>query len=623
MWSPYSIENKSMDLSYDVYMDENGNLIPQNMSQELYIHSSSVTYEEYRNNNVTLIEDNVMIGNTMVNSSAMIVNNLNYPVEYIVSFNLIGEKRYFDYGSDGYSILNGTSTNISGIPVRWQSSGFVRGVKAYSNGTDALILPYAVDLKSGGAFFIDPTIGKKPLGETCSIYYYGSVSATLSAPSSAALGETITLSVTINSLSGSSPRKVNFYVSGDGQTDNIYSTSVTNGNTYSTSWTDNIPGNLTFCANYLYDRETCDYRGHIYTSYGYASLGSVSIHMDTVYKWIGYDGNNAIYLSSVGETPTIDLISDNNTAKINEKNGYRENAFSFNVSYSQTYTSDNNQVGCLLTNLYLGGSGVVATDCQGIGGPYVLLQGQLSNGPSASYLCVASSSDYSVYMGNVNSNGDSNAGEIASLMIDAFSVAASIAASEFSIPLGVLGFISSLISSVHETCGATTKVEDSGKVWQCFVLNGDDTSTYGSIEWANYSAGTRLKLTFPENALGSTGSSLTILGCSVGYDGDINFNETFSFIPAFAIYGDTENSNHDFVSGVNLYFNPVGTNTFYEVTSGSDSRFVFYANSDTTYNVFSGPNVHDISYVGNLPSGGHTITTGNLGSACGPIDAIV
>ena len=117
--SPYSIENKSMFLSYDVYMDENGNLIPQNMSQELYIHSSSVTYEEYRNNNVTLIEDNVMIGNTMVNSSAMIVNNLNYPVEYIVSFNLIGEKNYFAYGSSGYSILNGTSvrkTIMTGKP---------------------------------------------------------------------------------------------------------------------------------------------------------------------------------------------------------------------------------------------------------------------------------------------------------------------------------------------------------------------------------------------------------------------------------------------------------------------------------------------------------------------------
>ncbi|MCL4420719.1 MAG: hypothetical protein M1477_03405 [Candidatus Thermoplasmatota archaeon] len=77
MWSPYSIENKSMFLSYYVYMDENGNHIPQNMSQELYIHSSSVTYEEYRNNNVTLIENNIMIGNTMVNSSATIVNNLN------------------------------------------------------------------------------------------------------------------------------------------------------------------------------------------------------------------------------------------------------------------------------------------------------------------------------------------------------------------------------------------------------------------------------------------------------------------------------------------------------------------------------------------------------------------
>ena len=141
MWSPYSIENKSMALSYDVYMDENGNLIPQNMSQELYIHSSSVTYEEYRNNNLTLIENNIMIGNTMVNSSAMIVNNLN-----------IGGKRYFIYGSSGLSLINGTSTNISGVPVRWQSSGFVRGVKAYSNGTDALILPYAVHLRSGGIF---------------------------------------------------------------------------------------------------------------------------------------------------------------------------------------------------------------------------------------------------------------------------------------------------------------------------------------------------------------------------------------------------------------------------------------------------------------------------------------
>ena len=105
--SPYSIENKNMSLSYYVYVDENGHLIPQNMSLELYIHSSSVTYEEYRNNNVTLIENNIMSGNTMGNSSAMIVNNL------------VGEKRYFDYGSSGYSILNGTSvrkTIMTGKP---------------------------------------------------------------------------------------------------------------------------------------------------------------------------------------------------------------------------------------------------------------------------------------------------------------------------------------------------------------------------------------------------------------------------------------------------------------------------------------------------------------------------
>ncbi|MCW6168694.1 MAG: hypothetical protein LVQ96_02620 [Thermoplasmatales archaeon] len=608
-------------------MDENGNLIPQNMTPEFSIHSSSITYEEYRNNNVTLIVNNVMTGNTIVNSSAMIVNNLNYPVEYIVSFDLVGERSYFTYGSS-VSLLNGTSTNISGIPVRWQSNGFVRGVKAYSNGTNALIIPYAVDLRSGGAFFIDPTIGKKPLGESCSIYYYGDISATLNAPSSTALGDTITLSVTINSLSGSSPRKVNFYISGGGQTQNIHSTSVTDGNTYTASWTDNIIGNITFCANYLYDRETYDYRGHVYTSYWYSSLGSVSIHMDTnPYKWIGYDGNNAIYLSSVGFTPPINLINEKGSTKINEKNGYRENAFAFNVSYSQAYTSNNNQEGCLLTNLYLSGSGIVATDCYGIGGPYVMLQGQLNSGPSGSYLSVASGSDYSVHMGDVNSSGNSNAGEIASLMIGAFSLAASIAAPEFSIPLGVLGVISSaLISSVHETSGATTKVEDSGKVWQCFVLNGDDTSTYGSIERANYSAGTRLKLTLPANALRSTGSSLTILGCSVGYDGNVNFSKTIPLVPAYAIYGSTENSNNVSIGGVNLYFNPAGTDIYYEVTSNnyagssSYSDFVFYANSYTTYNVFYGPNVYDLSYVGNLPNGGHSITTGGLGSSFGPRD---
>ena len=136
MWSPYSIENKSIDISYNVFIGENGNLIPQNMTPEFSIHSSSITYEEYRNNNATLIVNNVMIGNTMVNSSAVIVNNLNYPVEYIISFDLIGERSYFTYGSS-VSLLNGTSTNISGIPVRWQSNGFVRGVKAYSNGTNA------------------------------------------------------------------------------------------------------------------------------------------------------------------------------------------------------------------------------------------------------------------------------------------------------------------------------------------------------------------------------------------------------------------------------------------------------------------------------------------------------
>jgi len=249
MWSSYSIENKSMALSYNVYMDENGNLVPQNMTPEFSIHSLSETYEEFRNNNVTLIENNIMIGNTMVNSSAIVINNLNYTVEYIISFDLIGKKSNFAYGSSGYSILNGTSTNISGIPVTWQSSGFLREVKAYSNGTDALILPYAVDLKHGRAFFIDPTVGR-PMRVPCTVEYYGGITATLSAPSSTIPGQTITLSLTITSVSGTSSREVKFYVCGGGRTENVYTVKASDGNTYTYNWNVNINGNITFTADY-------------------------------------------------------------------------------------------------------------------------------------------------------------------------------------------------------------------------------------------------------------------------------------------------------------------------------------------------------------------------------------
>lgn len=618
MWSPYSIENKSMALSYDVYMDENGNLIPQNMSRELYIHSSSVTYEEYRNNNVTLIEDNVMIGNTMVNSSAMIVNNLNYPVEYIVSFNLIGEKRYFDYGSDGYSILNGTSTNISGIPVRWQSSGFVRGVKAYSNGTDALILPYAVDLKSGGAFFIDPTIGKKPLGETCSIYYYGSVSATLSAPSSTALGDTITLSVTINSLSGSSPREVNFYVSGHGQTDNIYSTSVTNGNTYSTSWTDNIVGNLTFCANYLYDKETCDYSGHIYTSYGYSSLGSKSIHGSSMENAIGYNGNNVIYYGPSQGFPIgnpFNLLQTKGSTEDNifyDQHYYMvENVFGLNATYAvQEATS-----GKIHVRLFLGTSGLIFNNDTTYGNP--MKMDSVSLGVTISNALTGVCTHLET-LDNVGSNiiggsqGENYNRSVGSSIISSADIVASLLSASFSmlaLPSIVLGVLAIVLGGSSQT----TQNSGNGQVNECFPVD-NEVGIGGGYQFLNYSAGTEVFVKIPSSDSGNN-MEVNIEAISDSQPtNEIEFSKSFIFVPGFVIQGKVCNSTtpNSGYGGLPIFFENLKTGAISRIFTNNSGnykgQYMFFADQDTEYKIMVGS---DTTPMNNYDQ---TYTTSNFGS---------
>jgi len=606
MWSSYSIENKSMALSYNVYMDENGNLVPQNMTPEFSIHSLSETYEEFRNNNVTLIENNIMIGNTMVNSSAIVINNLNYTVEYIISFDLIGKKSNFAYGSSGYSILNGTSTNISGIPVTWQSSGFLREVKAYSNGTDALILPYAVDLKHGRAFFIDPTVGKKPFGPTCTFQYYGDISATLNAPSSTAYGDTITLSVTINSLSGESSRKVNFYVSGDGQRQKVYSTTVTNGNTYTTSWTDNIVGNLTFCANYLYDKATCIeyYRGHVFIefSYGYSPLGSKSIHGISIENAIGYMGNGVIYIGSSSnayENWTIPAKFGTETAY-----SYSEKCEQNSISVSEIYTEN-----CI--DLSNGGGIQVSLDVASAGGI------AFYNHPVEPY-GIFSYSNISASLGNKNSglklviNRCDNSAVNLTLCLaksgntvlsgvrTALGIAALVLPSPFDVGAGILSLLvpSGVASNAY-------KMNSDSQVYEHFVPN----PAYMGKSGGTFGIGIYLTLVISPSDYNMTGNSLTIEAQNHVYceNGGATGSYTFPIYPSYVVFGTLYGSNGQGLGGVPLYFRDNANNEVYEITTinkGSHTgHFIFYANQYTNYTIWYGNDFIPLK----------TFTTGSFG----------
>jgi len=588
MWSSYSIENKSMAFSYHVFMDESGILIPQNLTEVYSVSSGGIQYSEFQNSNVTLIERNDLIDRTMINSSALLINKASYS-NYIITFDLLGSRRYFLYGSAGYNLVRNDSTHVGGIPVKWQNKGFTTAIKEYDNGTDLLVVPYVIHLSRGNAFFIDPTVGK-PMRQPCRIVNYGNVYGTLSAPSSAFLGQTITLSLTVTSIHGSSPRKVKFYVCGSSANENVYTTSVSAGNTYSYNWNVNLKGNMRFYVEYFSGEEYClPYKSSIYSC-----LGSVSISEPSIIIARGYDGNNKIYMNTMGSVsssfspPVTQLFSECNYVKLNLKHGYRANAFGFGASYMAQFFRSGLDI-----HFYLGGSGWVATNCtglgSGIGGPIELFNVTLGSGMPSATTYIIPGTDRAVHMVTGSEcHGDNITGVITPLMIGIFATVAGVVIPEVSVPAAVLSTIMSLISISGGQRGWTHCILGPGSVYQCFNFNGNDYVTSGSVEAANYSAGTEVSLCIPNNYISESGTYVTVAGCSEALDGSISFDRSFELTPAFVVYGYLDGSNGAPLSNTHLYLRDNSNGVVYEITTMNGKHagyFYFYADQGINYSV--------------------------------------
>ena len=439
---------------------------------------------------------------------------------------------------------------------------------------ECLIIPYAVDLRSGGAFFIDPTIGKKPLGESCSIDYYGDISATLNAPSSTALGDTITLSVTITSLSGSSPREVNFYISGDGQTENIYSTSVTNGNTYSTSWTDNIIGNLTFCANYLYDRETCDYDGHVYTNYGYSSLGSKSIHGGSIINGIGYMGNGVIYIGTANSNQYFNTTEGVAMEKDYDSYGVKceQNYISLATGYTENYVH------------VASGSYIEVVLCLGSAGGIDFYNNPLEPWELFSYTNLSArlvtNGRMTVEIENsfnnaVNLTEGSHCGgiSVAGGIKDLMAISASLLppSLDFAVAIAALLIPTGVATDYQETSIGQ------GTVFEHFLPNPLDLNKSGG----SFGAGTQIQLDIYPSAYSDT-SSLTVRADNhvICKNGGASVSYTYSIDPSFAIRGHVKKSGN-YLKFFSLYLKNDDNGNLYKIITTGQGYYIFYANANT------------------------------------------
>ena len=249
--------------------------------------------------------------------------NVKHGGSYIVLFNALSSST----DNNNYtSMVSNSNINLNGIDI----SGNHQYIVHQSNHNLVESSPYYFyGVPSNGSVYIDPVI--KP-----ATTYYGKYTWSLSgntqvSNSDILSGGNIKLSVGVTSYSASSsnPTTLDFMVSNSTENECVNSVSVGGTGTYSYNWHSNLNGNVHFYAKYI---SYCYYRPCQPTSNSYSNIGGSNFKVTKYLNYMGYDGNNVIYLST--------------HASLNEKiygNEYSNSSSTFN-SNAGHYCFGNNSI---------------------------------------------------------------------------------------------------------------------------------------------------------------------------------------------------------------------------------------------------------------------------------------
>ena len=431
-----------------------------------------------------------------------------------------------------------------------------------------------------------------------------SLSGKTCAPSSASSESTVALKIDVTSFSessGAGPTVMYFIVNGK----KIHSTDVDGTGVYTYNWSPAYANTtVSFHAEYLsrsefFDRPSMHYaekRPMVFFRNSYSTFGNSGIYikwLQDCHRYMGYEGNNKIYLSSnISSFNSIygyfnlshSESSVNNCFSSSSAHRYENDSISMEV----TYDIVENRI-----NIYIVNSGV-------------------SNDLALAYP-KSTSKDYTAYYvrsGLTTNNAMANTSvQLCQNFNQGLNVTGSkhtgttIEQAQRNVALKLFGYVpyagnilnsASLVNSLYQLSGVecySSNTKGDGSVYQNFLIDGGNNGISSGPRQNAFSSIEKISIVIPSNDLSHSfsinafstnyyeyGSTLNVLKSA-------NATQTINALTASAIYGTvgcTSAHADPNLTIHNIYIKNINNRTFYKVPI-VNGNYLFYGKPDTEY----------------------------------------
>ncbi len=605
--SYFNLNNSNVYIKYYVFSIKNNTLHEQNLKLfNIYKNKHGIN-KIYGNNNIT-IDEKYIIKNNSINSIAYLTGNIN--MHYIVYFTAItfnhNKGRY-----NSYEELNNSIVDFGKLSV---ISNNKNSFLISNNKSKEVIIPYNVYLSKHSIYKIDPLI--KPMRIPINFDDTWSVSGYTKAPGNALYKKNTNLCAYVTSFS-ESPSNIGgssacFIVSNKTRSENIHSFTIDGTGKFSYTWNDNLKGKLTFKVKYLSQATSAP-------SSSYSYFGNSKIDSGKYLSYMGYDGNNVIYLSNIPISTNAYYGSINlghSNASVNKCGNalnFQKDSSLIDVSYCEGKIT--NQPAICIHLVSMGASNYVELSspdggCQFYTADYQHTGLTLNGAPSKASTQIQTVDNGGINVTGPNYKGTTKESAMISLGINLLSL------------LPYAGYVASSYSTycnLYDTTGVNQNAisnHGAGTVYQNFEVDGGSMSmdsegknVFGNIE--------NITIKIPPNELNQ---GFTINAFSTNYYecGGItavvksaNASKTINAVPASALYGSvgTSYSTADRNTSLDstLYIKDLNNGTIYK-TPIVKGQYLFFAKPNTNYELMYLKNNQLIPFESKNSSGPYNLT---------------
>ena len=610
----YNMDNSSLNFSWCVYI--NNNL--QSVNLVYYNNVNNYNTFIYKNNNFTMFENNIFLKYGGIKSYVYIISNIN--ANYYVIFNV----ESYNYNHENYSyceIINNKIKNVNIGPYVFYNTN-LNPVITSIDGFNDLKIPYEFHLNKGYMYVIDPIIcpgnpcnpggGSSGSGSchvttkecTWSLSGYTDLYSKYNLNGTMSLnGSDVEMEFHVTSFSSSSGSAANARICLYGHTP--YNFQVSGTGVFKFSLSCDANGKIPVDVSYTSYRKVTTYihcnpdyaRTDVSTSTSYT--GGSYYYNHHLYNYIGYDGNNTIYLSNICHQPTYGIYGQTTILCSKSEymgNGIANNSIDIGESSFTEYDSGSNLY--VIFNLTNTGAGHQELFCSREGSYYyepykLIIKMQTDN---ADYACINMyNSKYGGYnITNINSKNIAEIDDIASLINDAFSLIPyygyAVTAEQ------AAGTAENLIHNVNNPYKISGTSTDDEPSEISFIITGGNLP-HGSEGQNLYSAGDYATLKIPNSDLNNNFTVDITYGteykCPINSGIKASTTQVINAVTSSAIYGTVglkpgcSDNNNDYNTSLNstIYIEDVNNGNFYKVPI-KNGHYLFFAEPNTKYELF-------------------------------------